>query len=341
MKSPQRARSLFLSPHVSTLIDTKSGRTNIREGGDNTYLHDLEEHDRKIDEAAWDSGDENGHPSRTSTIRAVEDFFREYRPPSFRLKRLSYLDKALPPPPPESDTSDDPSDDEYASETHEYSQARIAIHSRFPTRSSVSTASTARRDSKPTRVSVRSRYSTQITESNRISGNSLEDEWPRPDRRPSQKSERSRTYPRKQSRSSIQYRRTVLEGVDEEKETYKEKVLHKEKEKHNTAALEKDPWLLEIPQGSLESDEIAFGNNLKGNGVAGEGALSRSNSGVKKVMKTSSDAFISLYNQCAAVFENRKLRSDRRSHSQTSDAKQTGLFAGCFWSRDGQFDDVA
>lgn len=338
MASPERARFLFLSSHVSSLVDTKSGRRSNNNGGNRTYLHELEEHDKKKDDAAWDSGDDNGHPSRTSTIRAVEDFFQEYRPPSFRLKRLSYLDKALPPPPPaDSDAGDEPTDEDYVLAGRENIGTHIATRSRYSTQSNISAASTSRRGSNHKRVSVRSRYSTQTAESEHVSDVSLENERPRPDRRPSQISERRRTYPRKQSRGSIPYRRTMLEGVDEEKEAHKEK----EKEMNDTTALEKDPWLLEHTQGSLESDDIAYGNKLKDMGMTGDGAPVRSNSAVRKIVKTSSDAFASFYNQCATSLEHRKSSSTRRKDSKTSDSRQAGLFAGCFWSRDGQFDDIA
>ncbi|KAK4697560.1 hypothetical protein P7C71_g534, partial [Lecanoromycetidae sp. Uapishka_2] len=333
MASPERARSLFLPSVVTASHDTETGGKNSGQGAKKNYLHDLEEHDKKVDEAAWESEEESGRPSRTSTIRAVEDFFQEYRPPSFRLKRISYLDKALPPPPPlELDAEDNLTGVAHVSDLHESAQTDAAVHNRHATRSSVSAP---RRSSDGTRVSVRSRYSTQTIEPNRISELSVKEEWPRSNKQPSQLAELSRRYSQKQSRGSIPYRGTVLAGVDEEKEALKEK------DAYGTTAPEKDPWLLEQTQGSLESDDIMLGNGSKGIGVTGDGVPTRSNSGVRKIVKTSSNAFTSFYNQCATSLEHRKVSAGRRRGSRTSEIRQAGILAGCFWSRDGELDDVA
>jgi len=330
MASPDRARSLFLSSYVAAPVENQSS-----DEGTILYPHGLPKHRKIVDDAATDSGEETSGPSRTSTIRAVEDFFKEYRPPSFRLIRLSYLDKALPPPPPpDLDQDNDSTDGEYVPESHEYTQTEVAIHSHYSTRSSVSSTSAPRRDSNRTRVSIRSRYSTQTTESNRVSAVAAEDEWPRPSRRLSETSEQSRTYSRKQSRGSIPYRGTVLEDVNEEKET------HKEKELHVPTAPERDPWLLEQTRESLDSDELALGSNSKGIGVVGEGPAVRNNGGVKNIMKTSSDTFISFYKRCAISLDNRKAATIGRG-PRTSEPRQAGLFAGCFWSRDGVGDDLS
>ncbi len=319
MASPDRARSLFLSSYVSGSVDTKSSA----EEDNTTYLHELETHYAKVDEAASESGEEIGRPSRTSTIRAVEDFFKEYRPPSCTLNRLSYLDKALPPPPPDVDSDHDLTDNEYVSESHGFTQTRVAIHSRYSTHSGASTGSNQ------TRISVRSRYSTQTTDSNRFSDVAPDDDSVRPRRRPSETSERSRSYSRKQLRGSIPYRGTVLEGVDEEKEAHRERGIRKEIEANHVAAPEKDPWLLEQTHGSLESDDITIGNKSKDFGDIGKAPASKNN------------GFVSLYKQCATSLEQRKAATARRKGSRTSETRRAGLFAGCFWSRDGVADDLA
>ncbi len=310
---------------MSGPVDTKSSA----EENSTTYLNELEKHYAKIDETASESCEESGRPSRTSTIRAVEDFFKEYRPPSCRLNRLSYLDKALPPPPPDVDSDHDLTDNGYVSESHEFTQTRVAIHNRYSTRSGASTVSVPRRGSNQTLISVRSRYSTQSTDSNRVSEVAPDDDPVRPRRRPSETSEQSRSYSRKQIRGSIPYRGTVLEGVDEEKEAHREREIRKEIEANHFAAPEKDPWLLEQTHGSLESDDITIGIKSKDFGDIGKAPASKNND------------FVSFYKQCATSLEQRKATTARRKGSRTSETRRAGLFAGCFWSRDGVADDLA
>ena len=347
MASSDRVRSLFLSSYLSCPLDTGSNDV-----GTNTYLQELESHRARIDEGALESGGESGRPSRTSTIRAVENFFStDYRPPSCRLKRISCLDKDLPAPPlVDSESDHDLTDEERLTESQEYAQTHVAITGRYSARSDVSTVSVRRRGSNRTSsVSVRSRYSTQTTGSSRVSSIDSGQEPQNLSRRLSESSERRKPYIKRQSRGSIPYRGTVLEGVDEEREGHRERETHKgeqlvrrkETEDSLSTAPEKDPWVVEYTQCSLASDDTPLGITSKAADFTRPAPINKKNDSVKKIVRTSSSNLFSFYKQCAASLENRRADTARRKGSRTSDLRQAGLFAGCFWSRDGDVDDIA
>ena len=106
-----------------------------------------------------------GDESRTSTsaIKTVDNFCKEYRPPSVDLHRISVLDKELPPPP--------PTDTPTSTQKHAAAQTVISIQSRYSSRITPSTPSrlstisskhisSQQRDSED-RISIRSHFSTQ------------------------------------------------------------------------------------------------------------------------------------------------------------------------------------
>jgi len=169
MASPRRARSLFLSPDKAELLAARE-INNLVHRVEMVPRKSVPRQGRRTDIVVQtDSGDES-RMSTTSTIKAVDTFCKEYRPPSVALHRLSYLDKELPPPPPPETPTQNLHQSNALNRTstqkHAAAQTIISIHSRYSTRikpstpSRLSTISSQQRDSED-RVSIRSRFSTQ------------------------------------------------------------------------------------------------------------------------------------------------------------------------------------
>ena len=197
-----------------------------------------------------DSGDES-RMSTTSTVKAVDHFCREYRPPSVALHRLSYLDKELPAPPLSESPTRTPNQSNTLSRTstekHVASQNVVSIHSRYSTRvnpstpSRLSTITSEQRDSED-RVSVRCRYSTHdpISAESAVSRSEPNAIVTIDSRRPSGVVEHSKKDARRQysgsiSPSTIQYHKTSSEEAGQEGQ-----VLRPQK-------TEMDPWALQDP----------------------------------------------------------------------------------------------
>ena len=144
MASPRRARSLFLSPDKAELLAAKEI---------NNLVHRVEviprkpvpRQGRRTDIVVERSAGDESRMSTTSTIKTVDAFCREYRPPSVSLHRLSYLDKELPPPPPSETPNQTLSQGNAVSrrstQKNAAAQTVISIQSRYSTRIKPSTPS--------------------------------------------------------------------------------------------------------------------------------------------------------------------------------------------------------
>lgn len=169
MASPRRARSLFLSPDKAELLAAREV---------NNLVHRIEvvprksvpRQGRRTNIVVQTESGRESRMSTTSTIKAVETFCSEYRPPSVALHRLSYLNKDLPPPPPPETPTEKSHQSIAVSRTstqkNAAAQTIISIQSRYSTRikpsspSRLSIISSQERDSED-RISIRSRFSTQ------------------------------------------------------------------------------------------------------------------------------------------------------------------------------------
>ena len=174
MASPRRARSLFLSPDKAELFAAQEI---------NSLVHHVEviprkpvpRQGRRTDIVVETSAGDESRMSTTSTIKTVDNFCREYRPPSFDLHRLCSLDKELPPPlsseTPDQTLSKSNAVSRTSTQKHAAAQTMISIQSRYSTRIKSSTPSrlstissqhiaSQQRDSEDC-ISIRSHFSTQ------------------------------------------------------------------------------------------------------------------------------------------------------------------------------------
>ena len=174
MASPRRARSLFLSPDKAELFAQKE-INNLVQHVEVIPRKPVPRQGKRTDIVVEESAGDESRKSASSTIKTVDDFCREYRPPSVDLRRPTSLDKDLPPaPPPESPTqslSQSSALSRTSTQKHAAAQTIISIQSRYSTRTKPSTPnrlstvsskhiSSQQRDSED-RMSIRSHYSTQ------------------------------------------------------------------------------------------------------------------------------------------------------------------------------------
>lgn len=174
MASPRRARSLFLSPDKAELFAQKE-INNLVQHVEVIPRKPVPRQGRRTDIVAEKSDGDESRKSATSTIKTVDNFCREYRPPSVDLHRPTSLDKELPPPPPTESPTRTLSQGSALSRTstqkHAAAQTIISIQSRYSTRTKPSTPnrlstisskhiSSQQRDSED-HMSIRSHYSTQ------------------------------------------------------------------------------------------------------------------------------------------------------------------------------------
>lgn len=174
MASPRRARSLFLSPDKAELLAAKE-LNNLVHRVEVVPRKPVPRQGRRTDIVVERSAGDESRMSTTSTIKTVDAFCREYRPPSVSLHRLSYLDKELPPPPPSETPNQTLTHGNAVSRTstqkNAAAQTIISIQSRYSTRIKPSTPSrlstissqhisSQQRDSED-RISIRSHFSTQ------------------------------------------------------------------------------------------------------------------------------------------------------------------------------------
>ena len=173
MTSPRRARSLFLSPDKAELFAQKEINTLVQHV-ELIPRKPAPRQGRRTDVVVEESaGDES--PTSAGIIKTVDNFGREYRPPSVDLHRISALDKELPPPPPTNTPTQTLSQGTALSRTstqkNAAAQTVISIQSRYSSRMTPSTPSrlstvsskhisSQQRDSED-RMSIRSQFSTQ------------------------------------------------------------------------------------------------------------------------------------------------------------------------------------
>ena len=173
MASPRRARSLFLSPDKAELFAQKEINSLVQHV-EVIPRKPVPRQGRRTDIVVEEStGDENR--TSTSTIKTVDNFCREYRPPSVDLHRISALDKELPPPPPTDTPTQTLSQGtalrRTSTQKNAAAQTVISIQSRYSSRITPSTPSrlstisskhisSQQRDSED-RISIRSHFSTQ------------------------------------------------------------------------------------------------------------------------------------------------------------------------------------
>lgn len=173
MASPRRARSLFLSPDKAELLAAKEI---------NDLVHRVDVVSRKpvprqggqTENGVEISAGGESRMSSTSSIKAVDTFCDEYRPPSVSIHRLSNLNKDLPPSPssktPNQALSHSTALSRTATQRHAAAQTVISIQSRYSTRVKPSTPSRLSTHSShiasqhrhsEDRISIRSHFSAQ------------------------------------------------------------------------------------------------------------------------------------------------------------------------------------
>lgn len=174
MASPRRARSLFLSPDKAELLAAKE-INNLVQRVEVIPRKPVPRQGRRTNIVVETNLGNDSRMSTTSTLRAVDAFCKEYRPPSVALHRLSYLNKELPPPPliemPNQTLSHGNTVSRRSTQKHAAVQTTISIQSRYSTGVKNSTPSrlstissqhiaSQQRDSED-RISIRSRFSAQ------------------------------------------------------------------------------------------------------------------------------------------------------------------------------------
>lgn len=174
MASPRRARSLFLSPDKAELFAQKE-INNLVQHVEVIPRKPVPRQGKRTDIVVEESAGDESRKSATSTIKTVDNFCREYRPPSVDLHRPFSLNKELPPPPtietPTETLSQSSALSRTSTQKHAAAQTIISIQSRYSTRTKPSTPnrhstvssrhiSSQQRDSED-RTSIRSYYSTQ------------------------------------------------------------------------------------------------------------------------------------------------------------------------------------
>ena len=298
MASPRRARSLFLSPDKAELLAAREV-SNLVHRVEVVPHKSVPRQGRRTDIAVeTDSGDES-RMSTTSTIKAVDTFCREYRPPSIALHRLSYLNKELPPPPPPESPTQSLHQSNARSRTstqkHAAAQTNVSIQSRYSTRikpstpSRLSIISSQQRESEDC-VSIRSRFSTQDPPT----GSAVSRSEPRASvaidrRRPSGAGENSRKDIRRQNSGSISdaipHHEIVPTGFDREIEVL------------GSREAEIDPWalqaILQEPLTGTKSKEIVPRSKSKRKASVGwtfhDGFILRTDDRLKSTTGTSSE----------------------------------------------------
>ncbi|MCJ1275902.1 hypothetical protein MMC21_003707 [Puttea exsequens] len=227
--SPKRAVSLFLPPEKAELLLAREIHNLVPQ----IPRKPVPRPQKRLAPPSSDSGRASSI-SLTSTIKAVEDFCFEYRPPSVSLNRLSYLDKQLPPTPP--NEADEPpaaqtlnrsksSKSQKSVARRTPAQPLVPATSRFSTRNGELLPNRAAAFSNPqsrekASGAAHSRHSAQAASSLRNSSSHPDIEVSPPPDSPEawEKLEKIIKPPRKEDRASKLHAPAVLEEVDEEKE---------------------------------------------------------------------------------------------------------------------------